>query len=1041
MIRLALLCALSLLLVTGAAQAECTAIRSDQNASSKWNNPHPAPTDVELKFRGTSIIFHPVDMATDNMFDAGEQSIYEMGSSDNNMFETRLKVRIASSIIAGQPKRMRLLIGKYEITKAQYALIIGGGSLKEGLRILFEHTADAKFRAELESFFEGECEGVMTRKIARVLAEPISHLTYDRITGFIRKANEICIETPSCQRVLRGISQNDLIPGFLRLPIEHEWEFVARGGGAFVKGAITREELQLDRPAETAGSAIEQYAHISNSPPRLLPIGSKKPLFGIYDMFGNAEELMGNFFTSENGFGAVGAFVARGGNYRLGPTEVRVSRRVEVNQFVLDTDRDEFRIQYFPTVGFRLVVGLPVQGGVDRVGSDELEVLFTQNYSTVDEGASNAIGRSIEDPSRIPPLTDDPAKLAFDMTPTFAGGHVSTVVSDYGELFVRTSASHPINLSVSDLQGNVLAEKEVQTGSFTNNLGAFLPGRYTISMIAARSLSAPSAVNAELSFRAAADTGVPFPNLANLAKATSLNTTSSALALQGFVGRDDNIDSYPVQVGSAFDSIKISLDVPRRRDLIVKLLDSKLNTRTEVTLQRTEADLILPVREAFRGFVQFQALPNANGYTDYEGRIKGFRSTSPELSTSSSPSRTMRAGTVYSGLLSRDRTTLNSLFQLSGSKSVRIDLSDMSADVNMTIYRMTGGSPKKIPFSNVAGTRSEVFVGDLESGRYRVQIKRAKRNDPGFDSFSIKYTILGDAKPKIQTVAQLRETAKRQAERIYVSSFSQNKTLKNAITYFKLPASTGKIYDFNVSATGQDIDLFIENASGRVLEKSVESGSREEQIRLEAQSGDISDGHLYLRIEAQDQVRGQIYLSLKASEVKPIAKASHFTDSIPLVTTYKDWEVRYDAERCVARTLAFNAEPTVGWRKKLPWFIIIVRPGANSLGTSMDNLGDENLTYANNRATIDVLIGSSWRSRNVYVHNDDNLKPLQSDLKFIDNRTVTMFSQGKRMVVRGSTTDADPTYFSYTYSLQGYTAAIKRINAMCNARILWMLGR
>src|SRR5262249_7639788 len=140
----------------------------------------------------------------------------------------------------------------------------------------------------------------------RMLARPLHGLNPYDYQEFIARFNAWCLSDAECLDVMR----RELgAVGFLRLPSEIEWEYVARGG----QKGMQRPGLLPFPQSETA-----KFANVDNAKSTLPDeIGKKNPLpdLPIYDLFGNVAELMSNPFTMDSGFGSVGASVIRGGDY------------------------------------------------------------------------------------------------------------------------------------------------------------------------------------------------------------------------------------------------------------------------------------------------------------------------------------------------------------------------------------------------------------------------------------------------------------------------------------------------------------------------------------------------------------------------------------------------------------------------------------------------------------------------------------------------------------------------------------------------------
>ena len=149
------------------------------------------------------------------------------------------------------------------------------------------------------------------------------------------------------------LPQQDGNPGFLRLPLEEEWEFAARGGIE-----VTPERFAARAPYE--GKITEYEWSAATAFNKLKDIGLLKPNpLGLFDMLANASEMTCSPYQLEKGRGHVGGFVVRGGTFRNAEEELRASMRTE--QASVGTDGQPPRDE---SIGFRLVIASQVFGNL-----------------------------------------------------------------------------------------------------------------------------------------------------------------------------------------------------------------------------------------------------------------------------------------------------------------------------------------------------------------------------------------------------------------------------------------------------------------------------------------------------------------------------------------------------------------------------------------------------------------------------------------------------------------------------------------------------
>ena len=461
----------------------CRVQSMTDEALSAWYNPNPAPTDYMLPLPlGMALVFVPVPLGTTGLY-GDEKTTFTMGFSKPRVFETQLEVRVGSSITDNRGQT-RLLMGKYEVSKAQYSIVMGGGSLPRGVAVLRERTRDTRVQKTLDEYLDGgACENQITGELHRILAEPLTFLSYRDYVEFLDRYNMFCINRVDCRAALQSLGSNRDIPGFVRLPTEHEWEFVSRGGGDLVAGRLTKPEIQLDVPRLADGTSISTYAHIGNDPARVIPIGSRRALFGFYDLYGNAQELMANAFTAENGFGAVGAYAARGGHFGLDTSELRASRRVELAAFRQDDATKLLDIQYFPRTGIRLAVGFPIAGAAARLGDNSLYFDFENNYVAPDEAGDTA-GNTSAEARDLGNVTDRAVDFREELSPDDAEDWFKVTLLDYGRLKMEATGDAGQRFELLDERKTNLGRLRPGRGELRSpNL---IPGDYWIRIVTAK---------------------------------------------------------------------------------------------------------------------------------------------------------------------------------------------------------------------------------------------------------------------------------------------------------------------------------------------------------------------------------------------------------------------------------------------------------------------------------------------------------------------------------------------------------------------------
>ena len=284
-------------------------------------NPRPASDDIELPMPcGMTMVLRPVAIPVSGFL--GDKQ-FPMGLSSTEEGRSLYEKQMAAHISA--PFRQENLpaawsgklpadekdaycyyfIGKYEITRAQWAAVMEGKEVTEGGNL------------------------------------PVSDISWYDLQEFFRKYNEWLLSSH-----VDAVPRIDNVPAFLRLPTEAEWEFAARGGNL-------PPEVQVDNDfVLDEGRVVEDYAIFGSRYDAPMPVGSRMAnTLGVYDMAGNvAEFVQGGFrFTISDTVaggghvrrlhGAEGGLLVKGGSFlATDEKDVYPGKRVEVQMFQKQAD-------------------------------------------------------------------------------------------------------------------------------------------------------------------------------------------------------------------------------------------------------------------------------------------------------------------------------------------------------------------------------------------------------------------------------------------------------------------------------------------------------------------------------------------------------------------------------------------------------------------------------------------------------------------------------------------------------------------------------
>lgn len=254
----------------------------------KLYNPKPYDDDFILPMpNGAKMVFRRVFLDTGSKpFDFQEMTL---GYTEDKIYEYPTKVRFGGSFVEKNPQNgddgWMFYIGKYEVTKDQYY-------------------------------------SVMDKSKMTGSQEPITKISWFDAQGFIHKFNLWLFENAS-----DDLPENGGVPGYLRLPSEIEWEFVARGGSV-----VSDDVFKGKYPyPEGTFNKFEWFAGPDSSHGKVKNIGKREsnPL-KVHDMLGNVLEMTSSSYHVEYYQGRTGGFVARGGSSKTQKKEMRSSLRSEM---------------------------------------------------------------------------------------------------------------------------------------------------------------------------------------------------------------------------------------------------------------------------------------------------------------------------------------------------------------------------------------------------------------------------------------------------------------------------------------------------------------------------------------------------------------------------------------------------------------------------------------------------------------------------------------------------------------------------------------
>lgn len=334
-------------------------------------NPQPLEGDLILPLPdGLELVFRPV-IVPGRDFWGDRERVVQLGDAGGGIFEGVQRTMVSGSFPAADDSGWLIWLAKYELTKGQFAAVMG-------VEALAELSGDAADRT---------INKLKGRELKQALTTPLTWVSYAALQRFLDRYNRWLFDPDHPERLAK-LPKLHTVPGFVRLATEEEWEFAARGGQPALQAGTFGERLPF------AANDLNEYGwHVGNAKNQLRPIGLRKPNgLGIHDLYGNAHELTAGLFRPEVWQGKPGGAPVRGASVSTPAAQVRASYRTEFDSWAWNPDMQRMEERRTFNIGARLAIGANVV--TDPTMRDTLE----QEYAAYRQALrrETPVGRTLD---------------------------------------------------------------------------------------------------------------------------------------------------------------------------------------------------------------------------------------------------------------------------------------------------------------------------------------------------------------------------------------------------------------------------------------------------------------------------------------------------------------------------------------------------------------------------------------------------------------------------------------------------------------------